>query len=158
MRGESTILPFMDVFTPDERSRIMRAVKSSGTTPERRMAAILRAAGLRASTRTTTLPGRPDFAIRSARVAIFVHGCFWHGHDCPRGGRTPATNRVYWEAKIARNVARDRRVARALRDRGWSVWTVWECALKKTSPPPARLIATIRRRLEAGATSGAGRP
>lgn len=73
------------------------------------------------------LPGKPDIAIHALKIAIFVHGCFWHGHGCKRGTRVPKTNTEYWTAKIARNRARDRRNAATLRRAGWTVVTLWEC-------------------------------
>ncbi len=112
----------------------MRAVKSRDTGPELRLASLLRGAGIRYRRDVASLPGRPDFVVRSARTVVFVHGCFWHGHDCPRGARAPKQNAEYWQAKIARNRRRDRRVSRQLRKLGYSVWTVWECRLKLGLP------------------------
>ena len=77
------------------------------------------------------LPGRPDIAFIGRRRAIFVHGCFWHGHDCKRGARQPKTNVEYWRAKIARNVARDEAALGALADKGWRTLVLWECELKR---------------------------
>ncbi|QDU88609.1 Very short patch repair protein [Pirellulimonas nuda] len=108
----------------------MRAVKSRDTGPELRVAELLRSAGVRYRRDVARLPGRPDFVIASAKTVVFVHGCFWHGHHCPRGARVPKQNRKYWQEKVARNRRRDRRVARQLRAEGYSVWTVWECRLK----------------------------
>ena len=76
------------------------------------------------------LPGRPDIAFIGRKKAIFVHGCFWHGHDCKRGARMPKTNADYWRGKIARNVARDAASEAALAEMGWDVLTIWECKLK----------------------------
>ncbi len=72
---------------------------------------------------------RPDFVVRQARLVVFVHGCFWHG--CPRHGTTPATRRSYWEPKLATNKARDHRVKRALRKRGWRVMGIWEHSVRR---------------------------
>jgi DNA mismatch endonuclease (patch repair protein) len=105
----------------------MRAVGSKGTAAELAVRAALRPLGLRMRYNVPYLPGKPDIAIHALKVAIFVHGCFWHGHGCKRGARTPKTNVEYWVAKVARNRARDRRTAAALRQAGWSVITVWEC-------------------------------
>jgi len=127
------------------RSEIMAAVKSRDTTPEKTVARLLRAHSLRYRRDVKRLPGRPDFILPDARVALFVHGCWWHGHDCKRGDRVPRTNRDYWEAKIARNVRRDRRVARELRAMGWSVYTIWECRLK-TGKLPKRLLTRAQQR------------
>ncbi len=113
----------------------MRAVRGRDTEPELRVARLLRRSGVRYRRDVKRLPGRPDFLIASAGVVVFVHGCFWHGHTCPRGARVPKQNRKYWQEKIARNRRRDRRVARKLRALGYSVWTVWECRLKGEGLP-----------------------
>lgn len=131
-----------------ERSRTMRAVKARDTTPELLVAKLLRAAGVRPRRDVRTLPGRPDFVMKDRDgepLALFVHGCWWHGHGCARGARVPKSNRAYWLAKVARNRRRDRRVARELRALGYSVWTLWECRLRG-GPLPTRLL----RRLQGG--------
>ncbi|MFM8748097.1 MAG: very short patch repair endonuclease [Aestuariivirga sp.] len=109
------------------RSRIMRAVGSKATSCERAVRDCLRPLGLRMRYNVASLPGKPDIVIPSLKFAIFVHGCFWHGHGCKRGARAPKTNAAYWTAKIAGNRARDRRNAAALRRAGWSVISIWEC-------------------------------
>lgn len=76
------------------------------------------------------LPGKPDIAFGQRRKAIFVHGCFWHGHGCKRGARVPATNKSYWTSKIGRNVSRYERQVAELSGRGWTVLTLWECELR----------------------------
>src|SRR5208283_1175307 len=102
-----------------DRSAVMRAVKSRDTTPERAVRALLRpiASGYRLN--RADLPGKPDIAYGRRKLAIFVHGCFWHGHDCARGARMPKTNTDYWQAKIARNRARDVETLAAYADLGW---------------------------------------
>lgn len=122
----------------------MRAVKSRDTGPELLVAKLLRTAGIRYRRDVARLAGRPDFLLTEARIALFVHGCFWHGHTCARGARVPKNNRDYWLAKIARNRRRDRRVARELRAAGYGVWTLWECQLKQGLP--TRLLTEARRR------------
>ncbi len=139
-----------DTLTPEQRSRCMSKVRSKNTRPELLVADELRARGVRFRRHAEDLPGSPDFLIADAGVAVFVHGCWWHAHDCPRGSRTPKTNRSYWRSKIARNVARDRRAARALRAEGWSVWTVWECGLKKRGVP-RRLLRRLEEALDTAA-------
>ena len=116
-----------DVFTPAQRSAVMRAVKSAGTGPEMRVRAAVRALGRGYRLGGCGLPGKPDLVFKGQRKAIFVHGCFWHGHDCARGARKPKDNAAYWEAKIGRNKARDVRVAGELRQQGWEALIVWEC-------------------------------
>ena len=124
-----------------ERSATMRAVKSRDTGPELVVRKLLSkmAPGYRLC--RADLPGKPDIAYGKRKLAIFVHGCFWHGHDCPRGARMPKTNRPYWQGKIARNRARDAAHLEALAALGWCALTIHECELKD--------LETLRRRLGA---------
>ena len=132
-----------DVFTPEQRSAVMRRVKGRDTTPELKVRRALRAAGIGYRLGGGGLPGRPDLVMKGRRVALFVHGCFWHGHDCARGARQPKANAAYWTGKIGRNRARDAVNAAALTAAGWRVVTVWECDLK--APGWAeRLTAEVR--------------
>lgn len=133
-----------DVFTEAERSAVMRAVKSRDTGPEIALRKALFRLGLRYRLDDRRLPGRPDIVFPGPRAAIFVHGCFWHGHECPRGRRRPKANARYWRLKIARNRARDAAAAAALRRLGWRVMIVWECALKE----PARVARRLARRIK----------
>lgn len=124
-----------------ERSEIMARVKARDTKPEMKARRALRAlghTGYRLDRRD--LPGRPDIAFIGRRRAIFVHGCFWHGHDCKRGARAPKTNSAYWSAKIARNRARDAEAVAALEARGWRVLILWECEMND-GPLARRLSA-----------------
>lgn len=113
------------------RSRTMRAVKSKNTTPELTVRRLIHRMGYRFRLHRKDLPGSPDLVFPSRRVAIFVHGCFWHGHDCPRGARSPKTNGEYWTAKIERNRQRDEEAIRALSDIGWRSCVIWECELRE---------------------------
>jgi DNA mismatch endonuclease (patch repair protein) len=118
-----------DVFSPEKRSAVMRAVKGANTKPELALRKALFARGLRYRLHAA-LPGKPDLVFPARRAVVFVHGCFWHGHDCARGARVPKTNRAYWTAKIARNAARDAEHAAALTALGWRARVVWECELR----------------------------
>ena len=124
-----------DVVTPQVRSRMMRAVGQRDTAPELAVRAILRDMGVSYRVRNRDLPGSPDIANRSRGWALFVNGCFWHGHrNCAKtkGGRRPripASNRSYWGKKIPENRQRDARKCRELRQRGFKVMIVWECEL-----------------------------
>ncbi len=132
-----------DVYGPDKRSAVMRRVKGSGTKPElavRRL--VWRLAG-RYRLNRADLPGSPDIVLAGRRLAIFVHGCFWHGHDCARGARVPKANRDYWLGKVARNRARDAAARTALSAAGWRVETVWECELKAAAALEARARAWL---------------
>lgn len=105
----------------------MRAVRNRDTTPERLVRSFLHRHGRRFRLCDGDLPGRPDIVLPARRAVVFVHGCFWHGHDCKRGARVPVANRDYWLAKVARNRRRDSANVRALAELGWRVAIVWEC-------------------------------
>ncbi|MDP3173476.1 MAG: DNA mismatch endonuclease Vsr [Phenylobacterium sp.] len=135
-----------DVFEPAVRSAVMRRVKGRDTGPEMKVRRLLWALGARYRLHRKDLPGSPDVVIAGRRLAIFVHGCFWHGHDCTRGARTPKSNTAYWTAKVARNRARDATAAQALTDDGWRVETIWECEMKDEAALRARLAGVIGRR------------
>lgn len=92
-----------DVFSTEKRSAVMRRVKGRDTAPELKVRKALTALGVRYRLNRKDLPGSPDIVMAGRRLAIFVHGCFWHGHDCARGSRVPKANRDYWLAKVARN-------------------------------------------------------
>ena len=113
----------------EQRSRVMRAVKSRDTKPEKLVRRIVHAMGYRYRLYRSDLPGKPDLVFPSRRKVIFVNGCFWHGHNCKRGARAPKTNTVYWNSKIARNMARDSRNEIQLKKLGWDTLIVWECTL-----------------------------
>jgi DNA mismatch endonuclease (patch repair protein) len=132
--------------TPEARSRIMRAVKGRDTKPEIAVRRLAHRLGYRFRLHRPDLPGRPDLAFPGRKAAIYVNGCFWHGHACKRGARVPKANRSYWTAKIARNMERDRVSLRRLRSLGWRGLVIWECAIKDE----ARLAAKIRRFLDQG--------
>ena len=123
------------------RSAIMRAVPSRDTSAEMKARAILRPIARGYRLHRKDIPGKPDIAFVGRRLAIFVHGCFWHGHDCRRGARAPKTNADYWRAKIARNVARDEKHRVALGDMGWRSLVIWECELADEAALAARLRA-----------------
>jgi DNA mismatch endonuclease (patch repair protein) len=121
----------------------MRAVRSRDTAPELFVRRLAHGLGYRFRLHRKDLPGNPDIVFPSRHKVIFVHGCFWHGHDCARGARLPKANRDYWTAKVARNVARDERARDALTVAGWRVETVWECELKDQAAVQARLKAVL---------------
>ena len=110
----------------------MAQVKSAGNkSTEGALAAMLRENAITGWRRSFPLFGNPDFVFPKARLAVFVDGCFWHGH--PRKCRMPKTNRAYWLKKIARNMARDKVVNRVLREKGWMVLRIWEDSVRKKS-------------------------
>ncbi len=132
-----------DVYSPEKRSAVMRRVKGRNTTPEMTVRRALTRLGARYRLHRKDLPGSPDIVMPGRRLALFVHGCFWHGHNCPRGARIPKQNRDYWTAKVGRNVARDARTREALTGGGWRVETIWECELKDPGALEARLRALL---------------
>lgn len=136
-----------DIFTPEKRSAVMRRVKGKNTSPELKVRKALTALGVRYRLNRKDLPGSPDVVMAGRRLAIFVHGCFWHGHDCARGSRVPKANREYWIAKVARNVARDGRTAAELVAAGWRVETIWECDLKDAGALQVRLEGMLQNPL-----------
>lgn len=127
----------MDSLTPERRSALMKRVKRSDTKPEITLRKALHKLGFRYVIGDRRLPGTPDLAFPKHKAAVFVQGCFWHGHDC-RQGRSPTSNVGYWVPKIDANRARDARKEQGVRDLGWRVFTVWECELK-----PARKDGTV---------------
>ena len=123
-----------------DRSGIMRAVKGKNTGPEMFVRRLAHSMGYRFRVHRRDLPGQPDLVFPARRKIIFVHGCWWHGHNCKRGARQPKSNSAYWIKKIARNVERDARNEDALQRAGWDVLVVWQCELKD---------AVLSHRLEA---------
>jgi DNA mismatch endonuclease, patch repair protein len=113
------------------RSRIMRAVKGRDTGPELAVRSLAHRLGYRFRVHRADLPGKPDLVFPRLRRVIFVHGCFWHGHNCARGARVPKRHRAYWVAKIARNKARDDKTVKNLENLGWKSLIVWECSTQQ---------------------------
>jgi len=122
----------------------MRAVKAKDTAPEMIFRRMLHRLGYRYHLHRKDLPGNPDIVFPRSKAVIFVHGCFWHGHDCKRGARTPKTNTKYWTEKIARNIARDAKSIKELEANGWRVQIVWECELKDLNPLQEKLVAFLK--------------
>ena len=119
-----------DTFDKDKRSAIMKSVKSSGNkSTELRLIAFFKANGIIGWKRKYPVKGHPDFVFVEKRIAVFVDGCFWHGHDC-RNTR-PKQNEDYWSKKRIRNIAHDQEVSDMFVKRGWAVIRIWECELKK---------------------------
>lgn len=117
-----------DTFDKVKRASIMRAVKSENTSPEIFVRRTFHAMGFRFRLHVKNLAGRPDLAFPRFKTVVFVNGCFWHWHGCPRT-RLPSTNVKYWKSKISRNVKRDQKNYRKLRKEGWRVFIIWECKL-----------------------------
>lgn len=135
-----------DQFSTEERSAIMRRVRSVDTAPELRVRQIVHGLGFRFRLHSHGLPGTPDLVLAGRKKVVFVHGCYWHQHSCD-GAKRPATNRRYWNRKLDKNIERDKKNLCLLRRQGWRVLTVWECELRK----PERLQRRLLRFLNLGA-------
>lgn len=132
-----------DVFTKQMRSAIMARVKGADTKPEHAVRSTLHRMGYRFRLHRADLPGKPDIVLPKLRTAVFVHGCFWHGHaGCEHAAR-PTSNTAYWNKKLDRNTVRDRANARALRLLGWKPVVVWECLARD----PLRLCKSLTAKL-----------
>ena len=137
-----------DTRTPEQRSRIMKAVGTKDTGPELVVRKLLFAQGLRYRLHRRDLPGRPDIVFPSRRKAIFVHGCFWHGHGCSKG-RAAKSRTEYWGPKLQANRARDAKNIDKLQAQGWKTLIVWQCELADTR----RLLPHLMRFVEGGTNS-----
>jgi DNA mismatch endonuclease (patch repair protein) len=142
----------MDILTRQQRSALMSRIRGRDTGPEMIVRRLLYALGYRYRTHAKELRGRPDIIFRSRRVAIFVHGCFWHRHDCGHA-YSPKTRPEFWAKKFLGNVKRDSAARRALRAAGWRVVLVWECQTERPLPLARRLT----RLLGAPASRGAAK-
>ena len=121
----------------------MQAVKAKDTSPEMRARRLLHSLGYRYRLHRPDLPGKPDLTFPGRKKVIFIHGCFWHGHDCKHGRRKPVANKDYWEDKIQGNVHRYERQRSDLRRAGWKVLTVWECQMRDAGELEAQLVAFL---------------
>jgi DNA mismatch endonuclease (patch repair protein) len=120
-----------DIVDKQTRSRMMAGIRGGNTKPELALRSAIHARGFRYRLHVSNLPGMPDLLFPRYRVALFVHGCFWHRHAGCRYSTVPSTRTDFWEAKFESNVARDSAVRAKLLYKGWRVATVWECALRK---------------------------
>lgn len=135
-----------DIFDNEKRSEIMRKVKSKkNKSTELRLIEVFKKNGITGWKRNYPVEGHPDFVFLKEKVAVFVDGCFWHGHDC-RNTR-PANNQEYWQNKRERNMKHDRAVTAMFENRGWTVLRIWECELKKKNE------ADLMQRLSASLSS-----
>lgn len=139
----------VDVVSKEARSRMMAGIRSRDTAPELVVRRLLHARGLRYRLHDRRLPGRPDIVFPRYRAALFVHGCFWHGHECSLF-KWPATNPEFWQTKIRGNRERDARCQRELQAAGWRVHVVWECEVRSKT---TQELASIADRVEAWLTS-----
>jgi len=139
-----------DVFDPGKRSQVMAGIRGKNTRPEVLVRSLLHRAGYRFRIHSTAVPGHPDVWLPKYRAAVFVHGCFWHRHDCHLF-KWPANNAEFWRTKIERNVVVDQRHLKALAALDVRVLVVWECAIKgKTRMDPLALAQAITTWVESG--------
>ncbi|NCC24260.1 MAG: DNA mismatch endonuclease Vsr [Deltaproteobacteria bacterium] len=133
----------MDVFSRAKRSQIMSRVGGKNTKPEIAVRSLLHSLGYRFRLHRKDLPGKPDITLPKYKKVIFVHGCFWHGHeDCPRAKR-PSTNEEFWREKLDKNIERDKETVTALKELGWDVLTVWTCEVKDTNKLKTKLLSFL---------------
>ena len=134
---------------PDKkrRSSLMAGVRTRGTTPELYVRRIVWSEGFRYRLNVETLPGRPDLVFSRLRTAVFVQGCFWHGHTCPKGLKRPKTNTEFWNRKLDGNASRDAANLRKLAELGWETFVIWECQLKSGTES---LLAHLKARRAGG--------
>lgn len=119
----------MDSISSEKRSWVMAQVKGRDTKPEKAVRSLLHRMGYRFRLQRKDLPGKPDIVLPRYRAAIFVHGCYWHRHDCPNGRRLPKSRIDFWLSKLEGNRERDIKKQALLRGQGWNVLIVWECML-----------------------------
>lgn len=120
----------MDVFSFEKRSELMSSVKNKNTFPERKVRSLLHRYGYRFRINNKKLIGCPDVVLPKYKLAVFIHGCFWHSHDCPRGKR-PSTNQEFWNKKLDINLSRDRKILAELEKIGWKTFVIWECETRR---------------------------
>ncbi|MFD0870722.1 very short patch repair endonuclease [Paenibacillus residui] len=132
----------MDKFDKEKRSEIMRKVTGKNTKPEIIVRRLLHRMGYRFRLHRSDLPGKPDIVLPKYKTVIFIHGCFWHGHEGCARSKLPATNRDFWEKKIAKNKVRDKEVFNQLEELGWRVLIIWSCEIQK------KKMGILSRRLE----------
>ena len=140
-------MPYFRKVAETQPSRVasqrMAAVRASNTAPEMRLRRALFAKGLRYRCHASDLPGRPDIVFRPKRLALFVHGCFWHQHPGCRSATTPRVNSAYWGPKLRRNLERDNENEAALAELGYAVVVAWECEIKRDAEAAAASIAQV---------------
>ena len=136
----------MDTLTPTERSRRMSLVRGRDTRPELAVRRALWASGFRYRLHDRSLPGTPDLVFRARKVAVFIHGCFWHRHDKCHLARLPKSRLDFWVPKLDSNKRRDKSNIARLRKLGWQVKVVWECQIKENAAGVNRSLEKALRR------------
>ncbi len=133
-----------DTITPERRSEIMSHIKSKDTSIELMVRRYLFALGYRYRVNYKALPGKPDIVFTKKKIAIFIHGCYWHGHDCgSRYAHSSKSNKAYWGPKIQRTQQRDQEHIAKLEADGWKVIVLWECELRLKFGESIRTIESV---------------
>lgn len=132
-----------DVLTPEQRSYCMSRIRGKDTKPEMMVRRVLHALGYRYRVHVRSLPGVPDVVFARHKKVIFVHGCYWHRHNCRFGQVMPATRKRFWLKKLTKNQVRDQRTRRELRKDGWQVFVVWECQTRRMEWLVRRIVAFL---------------
>ncbi|MDP2102098.1 MAG: DNA mismatch endonuclease Vsr [Methylotenera sp.] len=132
----------VDLQTHEQRSLNMAAIKASNTLPEIYIRKILFSEGFRYRLNQKNLPGKPDIVLAKHKTVVFIHGCFWHKHQCHLGS-TPKTNTDFWIKKFNSNVDRDQRNVQSLLELGWNIVIIWECAIKGKFKLPENSLRSI---------------
>lgn len=133
-----------DNLSVEDRKRTMRSVRSQGTKPELTVRRLAFKSGFRYRLNRKDLPGKPDLVFPKLHKVVFVHGCFWHGHDCKAGAKRPKTNTDYWDSKLRRNRERDLLHYQQLSDLGWRYLVVWECETRDLTMLEGKLLAFLK--------------
>jgi DNA mismatch endonuclease (patch repair protein) len=134
------------ISTSTERSLLMSKIGAKDTKPELAVRKTLHSFGIRYRLHYKTLPGTPDLVLPKYKTVIFVNGCFWHSHNCPKGTSRPKTNKEFWENKISNNVKRDTMTKKVLTGLGWKVVTIWECQTKDLSSLQKTLLNLLPKK------------
>ena len=133
----------MDSVSPEKRGWIMSQVKGRDTKPEKLVRSLLFHMGYRFRLHRKDLPGKPDIVLPKYHAVIFVHGCYWHRHDCPNGRRLPKSRLDFWLPKLEGNRERDMRKQALLREQGWNVLVIWECQLRDAAELQKKISAFL---------------
>ena len=121
----------MDIWTKEKRSEVMSRIRSKNTKPEIILRSLLHKQGYRFRIHRKDLPGKPDIVFPSKKIAIYIHGCFWHFHEnCPEG-KIPKSNSKFWTEKLQRNIQRDQMYLKEMKKQKWKVFVIWECDIEK---------------------------
>ena len=135
----------MDIWSKEKRSDVMSKIRSKNTKPEKLLRSALHKQGYRFRIHRKDLPGKPDIVFPKQKLAIFVHGCFWHFHKDCREGRIPSSNSTFWKEKLEKNITKDEKAVCILSLMGWNVLTVWECDIEERI---ALVLETIMQKIK----------